>query len=250
MRKFSCLLIGPPGSGKTTAASTAPGPVLFLDVDDKLDKMVNLESKLKSGQIIQWAIKDPISTMSMTRMAREATSPQAKVTQTRPKGYEHLGIMIDALVDSKCVISHNGKQIQVGTVVLDSYTSTQEHLKRLLMAANSTVTISQPLWGTVLTNFENLNNTLLRLPANIIIICHEKPTKDELTGKIIYSPLIEGSMRSKIGKDFEEVYFLEKRVQGGTVKYEMLTVGSSMKACRTSRLLPPVVEPDFSKIYK
>jgi len=142
---------------------------------------------------------------------------------------------------------HNG--IKLDTVVLDSFTSVEEHLKRLLMSANNASTISQPLWGTVLTNYENLLNCLLNLPCNVIIIAHQRPTKDELTGVISYTPLISGQMKDKIGKDFEEVYYMEKTVKQGVATYEMLTVGSAQKPCRTSRTLGARVEPDFAKLY-
>ena len=245
-RYFSSLLVGPPGCGKTTMALTAPKPIIVLDTDYKLHKMVNAEKYLKSGEVVQWAITEPLSEITLARLASFDPGQAAKVTMQRPKGYIQLADMIDKLVATGCVI--DGKKYN--TIVLDSYTSMNEHLKRLLMAANGTTTMTMPLWGTALTNFETVNNTLLRLPANIIFICHEQVDKDELTGKITYNPLIDGSMKSKIGKDFEEVYYLEKTVQGDKVKYEALTVGNSMKSCRTSRELPAKVEPDFSKIYK
>ena len=245
-RYFSCLLIGPPGCGKTTMALTAPKPIVVLDCDNKLHKMVNAEEKVNKGDVIQWAINEPLSTVTLARMAGFDPGPAAKVTMPRPKGYIQLAEMIDRLVESKCVI--DGKKI--ATVVLDSYTSMNEHLKRLLMAANSTSTMTLPLYGTALTNFETLNNTLLRLPANVIFIAHERVEKDELTGRISYRPLIDGSMSEKIGKDFEEVYYLEKTIVGDKVKFEALTIGNSMKSCRTSREIPAKVEPDFSVIYK
>lgn len=249
MSYFSALLIGPPGAGKTTAASTAPGPVLFIDVDNKLHKMENLKDKLDRGNIIQWAITEPLSNMTLTRLASVDPKPGQKLVQQRPKGYTQLAGMVDKLTDGKCIIDYKGKKIKVGTVVLDSYTTVNEQIKSLLMAANGTNTMTLPLYGTVLNNFEILNNTLLRLEANVIMICHERIDKDELSGKISYRPLIDGQMSHKIGKDFEEVYFLEKTVQGNTAKYEMMTVGSTMKPCRTSRKLEARVEPDFGKIY-
>lgn len=244
-RYFSCLLVGPPGSGKTTMSLTAPKPILVLDVDNKLHKMVNAEEKLKKKEVIQWAITEPLGTVSLARLASFDPGPATKVTVPRPKGYVQLAEMIDKLVESECVVDG----VKIATVVLDSYTSTNEHLKRLLMAANGTTSMTLPLYGTALTNFETLNNTLLRLPANVIFIAHERVDKDELTGKISYRPLIDGSMSEKIGKDFEEMYYLEKTVAGDKVKYEALTIGNSMKSCRTSRVMAAKVEPDFSKIY-
>lgn len=249
MSKFSCLLIGSPGVGKTTAASTAPSPVLFIDVDNKLHKMQNVQDKLKRGDVIQWAVDEPLMEISLTRLASAPIKPGATIATPRPKGYSKIAEMIDKLVENDCMIEHEGKKVRVATVVLDSYTSLNEHLKRLLTSVNQTTTMTLSLHGTALTNFEILNNTLLRLNANVIFICHEKPSKDELTGTITYSPQIEGQMSHKIGKDFEEVYYIEKTVQGGKAKYEMLTIGSSMKPCRTSRELPAKVEPNFAKIY-
>lgn len=244
-RYFSCLLIGPPGCGKTTMATTAPKPTLFLDCDNKLHKMVNTEELIKRGEVIQWAINEPLTSVTLSRMASFDPGPAVKVSIPRPKGYIQLAEMIDKLVESGCMV--DGKKM--ATIVLDSYTSMNEHLKRLLMAANGTTTMTMPLYGTALTNFETLNNTLLRLPANVIFIAHEQVEKDELTGKISYRPLIDGSMKEKIGKDFEEVYYLEKTVIGDTVRFEALTLGNSMKACRTSRVINAKVEPNFSKIY-
>jgi hypothetical protein len=227
-------------------ALTAPKPILVLDVDYKLHKMVNTEDKLRDKIVIQCAIEEPLSTVTLSRLASFDPGPASKITVPRPKGYIQLADMIDKLVESKCVIE--GKKI--ATVVLDSYTSMNEHLKRLLMAANGTSTMTMPLYGTALTNFETINNTLLRLPANVIFIAHEQVEKDELTGRISYRPLIDGSMKEKIGKDFEEVYYLEKTVVSDKVKYEALTVGNSMKSCRTSRVLPAKMEPDFNIILK
>jgi hypothetical protein len=253
MSYFSCLLIGQPGAGKSTAAATAPGPVLFLDIDNKLHKMFNMQDKLKSGEVIQWPLEEHLTETTMSRLAnmsKDEVKPGGSMVVPRPKGYIKLAEMIDKLVDSKCVIEVKGKQVKIETIVLDSYTSMAEHLKRLLMAVNQTSTMTLPLYGTQLSNFETLNNTLLSLPANVIFIAHQKADKDELTGEISFKPLIEGQMAEKIGKDFEEVYFMEKRVQGDGAKYEMMTVGSSMKPCRTSRLLPSRVQPNFKEIYK
>ena len=243
---FSVLLVGAPGSGKTTASSTAPGPVLYLDMDNKLHKMSNLQEKLKSGQVVQWAPESRLFSGKLSSFVMNATNPQAKFTQQRAKGYLELAEVIDELEAKDCTYSG----VHFKTVVLDSFTSVEEHLKRLLMSANGVATISQPLWGTVLTNYENLLNSLLNLKANVIIIAHEKPTKDELTGTVTYTPLISGQMKDKIGKDFEEVYYLEKSVKNNMATYEMLTIGSSTKPCRTSRILGARVEPNFQKLYQ
>lgn len=242
---FSTLLIGPPGCGKSTAASTAPEPILYLDMDQKVSKMTNIADKVKSGKILVWTPEEKLFTGKLSSFVTGATNSQAKLTQKQSKGYIKLAEILDELDQSGCVY----KGVKINTVVLDTFTSTEEHLKRLLMSANGVVTISQPLWGTILTNNENLISALLNLKANIIVIAHEQAVKDELTGQITYTPLIGGSFKDKIGKDFEEVYFMEKRVSGDKAIYEMLTIGNSMKSCRTTRELNSRVPPDFGVIY-
>ena len=246
MNYFNCLLVGDYGSGKTTAASTAPSPVLFLDVDNKLHRMENMQDKIKDGRVVQVGIDEPLSTFGLTRLATMDAKPGQKTVVQRPKGYLKLAGIIEQLQKDKCM--YNGKKME--TIVLDSYTSLDEHIRRLLMAVNNVNTMTLPLFGTLLSNFEELNNTLLRLPANIIFICHEKVDKDELTGRISYRPLIHGSMSNKIGKDFEEVYTMIKTVKGNEAKYEMLTLGDGMRTCRTSRNLSSKVMPNFNEIYK
>ena len=249
MLNFSTLLVGPPGAGKTTAAATASkfGPVLFLDMDNKIHKMENLQGEIAGKKIYQWIPEERLFKGKLGSFVTGATNPQAKFVQQRAKGYQKLAERIDELEANSCM--HEG--VKMATIVLDSFTSVEEHLKRLLMSANGVSTISLPLYGTVLTNYENLLSCILNLKGvNIIIIAHQRPTKDDLTGVISYTPLISGQMKDKIGKDFEEVYYLEKTVKTGVAKYEMLTVGSAQKPCRTSRILEARVEPDFGKIYK
>ena len=245
-RYFNCLLIGEPGSGKTTMAATAPKPVLFIDLDNKLHRMTNLTPLLKSGEIIQWAITDPLAMVSLKRLAgTKFDEGRDKFPVPQPKGYINFSDMVDKLTVDKCVV--DGRKI--ATVVLDSYTSLNEHIKALILAANGAMAMSMPLWGVLLRNFEIMHGALLTLPANVIFCAHQQVDKDELTGKISYRPLIDGGMKDKIGKDFEEVYYLEKTVgQGDTVKYEALTLGNSMKSCRTSRVLPAKVSPNFEEI--
>lgn len=242
---FSSLLIGPPGCGKTTASTTAPKPVLILDMDNKAHKMSNIKDKIDRGEVVIWTPNEKLFTGKLASFVSSGTDPFAKYTQQRAKGYMKLAEMIDGLEQNNC--TYNG--VHFATIVLDSTTTVEEHLKRLLMSANGVVTISQPLWGTVLTNNENMMSALLSLKANLIVISHEQAIKDELTGVVTYVPLISGQFKEKIGKDFEEVYFMEKVIREGKAVYEMLTVGTSAKSCRTTRVLGARVYPNFEKLY-
>ena len=245
----SCLLIGPPGSGKTTAACTAPGPVGVIDFDYKLHKMDNIKHLLQNGQVIQIPINQPLSMMGLRRLATAKHETAKDLVQQRPQGYLDFVDVMEAL-EKDCTWGG----VKLKTVVIDSYTSLQEHLKRMIMAANSKSSMTLPLYGVLLSNLEEVNNTLVRMPINVIVVAHEKADKNELIGNITYKAMVEGQMADKIGKDFEEIYFMQKVISGdgakATAKYEMMTLGDSMRSARTSHNLPAIVEPDFSKIFK
>src|ERR1039458_6883108 len=134
----SVLLIGPPGCGKSTAAATAESPVLFLDMDQKVLKMHNIQSKL-GKEVFAWIPEEKLFTGKLASFVTGATNPQAKYTQQRANGYIKLAQKIDELENNGCM--HEG--IKMRTIVLDTFTSTEEHLKRLLMSANGVATISQ-----------------------------------------------------------------------------------------------------------
>ena len=243
------LIVGAPGNGKTTfvaSGGTPQEPLLFLDMDNKLHKMVNLQQKLKEGSILQWPITEPLSTIGIRRLVIEEHKQGGSFTTSRPKGYLQLVDYIEKLEKDKCIVS--GKKVGVA---LDSYTTVNEHIKRLLLQANNKSTMTQPLYGALLTNFEELNNTLLRLPTNVFIIAHEEVTRDEISGEVSYRPLIEGQMKFKIAKDFEEVYWCVKDVKQGKAEYWIDPIGGKERQARTSRSLASnKIEPDLLKILK
>lgn len=252
---FSTLLIGEPGSGKTVAACTAPGPVGVIDVDYKLHKMELIANKLRNplnpkGKVIQIPIDFALNKGKLGASANIKHEQGGNFTQQIPQGYNKIAEIITEIEKTGGI----WQGVKLGTLVIDSYTSTQEHLKRLLIAANGKATMTKPLYGVFLTNLEDLNNSLIRLPINVIIIAHQRVNKDEDTGRLSIEPMVEGQMASKLGKEFEEIYFMQKSISGignaAVAKYEMMTVGDSLRTtARTSRKLPALVEPDFCKIY-
>lgn len=253
----SFLLVGPPGSGKTTALATAAkvGPIAVIDFDYKLHKMENVKHLLRTkenpkGNLIQIPINCPLSNVGLKTLATIKTEQGGAQTSVQPRGYLTFVEFIEKIVKDD-YMWEGEKLFGIG---LDSYTSMQEHIKRLLLSANSKMTMTLPLYGTLLTNLEEVNNTFVRMPIHTFILAHEKLDKDDLTGKVTCQILVEGSMSSKIGKDFEEIYYLTKTISGTGVntkaEYKMMTIGDSMRSARTSRTLDAFIDPDFSKILK
>lgn len=82
-RQPSILTIGPPGSGKTVLACSAPGKKYLIDLDAKADEMVMLQPKIVAGEIV-------VSELQSSLMNDTLLSRAIRVTQkleSEPQGY-------------------------------------------------------------------------------------------------------------------------------------------------------------------
>ena len=131
-------------------------------------------------------------------------------------------------------------------------------MKRLIAHIQGKPHFTYDEWAIVLSNLEEYFYTMKGLlktetrPGfeHVIIIAHETTERDETTGKIQTLPSIEGQMRHKVGKYFEEVYYCQVEVpKTGLPVYKVLTVATDRYMARSSRDLPVYVNSDFSVIF-
>lgn len=256
------LIYGRPGSGKTTLAASMTKlgyKVLFIDVDNKVTSMYNLKPLLESGMVKAIPIKsrlvetnlgDRFKELSVTfQLAKDhKLAPQKKDAQ--PSGYlEYCDIITKFEID---MVAGNKPEEQV--LVCDSFTSLQEHMKRLVLYLQRQDKFSYDEWEMWKTNIEEFIHCHLRLQnyfKHVIIISHDTMEKDELLGKIAILPMVDGSMRHKIGKDFTEIYYTIVEVPTvGKPKYKVQTVPMHRAEGRTSRNIASVEEADFSVLFK
>lgn len=244
---------GPPGSGKTTLAASMTRlglKVRFIDIDDKVLLMENLKSELEKGNIKVTPIK---SKLTQTSMREAILSPKLGLAK-QPHGY----LEICEAVSFYEELFSQYKVAEEQVLVIDSLTSMIEHMKRLIAHIQGKAHFTYDEWAIVLSNLEEFFYTmkyLLETPdrpgfKHIIITAHETTERDEVTGKIQTLPFIEGQMRHKVGKYFEEVYYCQVEVpKAGTPIYKVLTVSTERYTARTSRELPVYVASDFANIF-
>lgn len=93
---------------------------------------------------------------------------------------------------------------------------------------------------------------LQRLFKHVIIIAHEQTEIDEESGRITaILPAIQGSMRNKVGKYFEEVYYTTcVASKAGPPKYLVTTKPIDKCIARTSRALDTIEDADFATLFK
>jgi AAA domain len=245
------MFYGPPGSGKTTAAIEVlrnmpeDKRALVFDMDRKLSSMTNLKPELVA-RVDVWQPTATLSGTNQINVARvERKDDKGKVipgTQgfipPDPRGYLEL---VDAI---NSVISNPNPAH--GLYVLDTFTTTVEHLQRLICHHHQVSSFSQQLWGVFATNVEEFRAGFLSLPGKRILICHAFTREDELTKEIRTLPSVPGQSAEKLPKDFNEVYFFEGR--GTTGKYRVLTTASRRYVARTTRGF--AVEEDLDTVLK
>lgn len=251
MNSFTCGLSGSPGTGKTYMSTlTLPDscyPAMLVDVDHKADKMVVLQDHIKKGKIILRSITEPLVLGTFKERVESLTLKKESLVgklKGKPKGY----IQACDYLNEGMVLAEQGK---VKTIILDSLTRLMEHQQRLIISLNQQGFMTLNSWGAVLTITEELIQTLLSAKANVIVNCHDKLVKDELTGHVEYKPLLSGQMQDKLGSFFEEMYVMKPSPKGQGVDYQVLTQSvGGLYSARTSRRLDKIEPADFKSILK
>lgn len=260
---MNTLLIGIPGSGKTTAGCTAPPPVGLIDVDGKAEEMHNIQSLIKKGDVVIVPVR---SKMVEDTLEYRALNPD-KGPKEQPKGYVEIVNLLNAAVDNDPPFD------QFKTTILDSLSRTVEHMKRLLIYHRAKGRFGKikddkkmedmnwPSWGSYLSNLEEVFAAIAGYyPKGKHFVCcvHEKEMveKDPIT-EVEYTkgfwPMVDGQMREKLAGYFNEVYFMEKqtRIKKGNVpagvNYFFRTMGKKYCA-RTSFELGELITPNLSEI--
>jgi len=201
--RFSALVMGLRGSGKTSFVCTGPRPILIDSFDPRGTVVVErmYPEEVAKGDILirRWwddSTKRP-------RVFREWLAQWEKDIRT---GF----------------LNH------VGTYAIDSYTTFQDALANMLGTQGKSAKLEpgalaqsayQPLYATVL-DVVKMTSTQ---DCNFILTAHTLPTQDELTGEIMIDIDAFSRMRSKLPAMFTEKYVMIVEAGASESKHYILT---------------------------
>ncbi len=228
------LLIGAPGSGKTCFAASFPGPILYLDFDNKVD----------SAALFHKAKPELLRNVDVINLSIGLTGdPYAELQKAIRE------LMIQPV---------NAGTFKYKTVVLDSISAFSNAALRHIMTTNPGIKGRQtaqgsmpdkPHYGVLLKEFERLIPGMLTLPCNIIMCAHLETWKDETTGMIIRGPTMDGSFDQQLPRYFKECWYTYVNDKG---QYVAQTRADMRFACLRSQIpgLPNPLPLNYSELQK
>lgn len=209
---FNVLLYGPPKAGKTTAAATAPGPIMW----------VNLEGPGALGHA-----------------RRVAAQRGTVIHEVRPERTDKLRPVLDSVYQH--VVS--GAEPQVCTVVVDTLGKARDQLARNIGGDHPQI----QHWGEVAKILEGFVVALRDRPVNLILIAHEA-IKDSDAGDRIVEPLIGGATTAKVCGEVDVIAYCGRVEDDDGVRYMgVLTERKGRRAGDRSGALGGARELDLSE---
>lgn len=187
------LAIGAPGAGKTCFAASFPGPMLYLDFDDKVD----------SAALFYRDKPELLKGIEVRQLGRQFnTDPIAEFNK---------------LITNELIPAQKAGNLQWKTIVLDSISAFSDAALNHIIQTNPGIKgmetrqgkmPDKPHYGVLLREFGRLIPGLLTLPCNIVMCAHVDTYKDEATGMIIREAMMSGSYSQKLPQAFKEVWYL------------------------------------------
>lgn len=210
---MSAILWGGFGSGKTLFGGSCPAPI-FIAVED--------------------------GTLSLSK----SDIPYIPIVQDPEISV--YGTMLD-------IFAHADQKLGVfedkDTIVLDSMSKLGNMIKNELLLSAGREKAEFDEWDMLKTRMNRLNNLFIRLPYNRIVILSEAYKEDKYEKELVPMFNLEGSFRSDVSGEYDNVFWFEKKPVGKNTKYLMHTVDCRGRAAKARLNLPAEIEnPTYDKV--
>lgn len=233
------LLLGSSGAGKTVNSMTFPKPIHVMDFDNKISSAVKFYEK----------DKDLLEQVSVTQLGKMPI--KGDVASKRDSRMTAFNKELQKIYD----LQNQKKPLPFKTLVVDTITTlTDSILEDYRMVSQLAIKRPNPDqnsmsdYGLLINHFKQYLTGLLALDCHVVFIGHTQLMKDDQTGSITNEVLMPGSLASKLGIYFEEVYFAKVNTQGNHLW--QTKSDSKTSFCRTQRKLAAEIPANYAELIK
>ena len=174
------LLMGEPGTGKTSLLRTCPAPVVCFMFDPGGEKV--LREEIRQGRVIP-------------KIFSREDYKKPTVWESFDKEFHRL--------------LNGGFFNHVGTVAIDSLTSLSDFIMSYILYKGGRpggVPNRNTDYMPVKSAIQNLRSELLGLPCHVIMTAHPGIEKDDVSGRVSSHPMVVGDLKEKLTIAFDECW--------------------------------------------
>jgi hypothetical protein len=233
-------------------AATFPGPLIFIDTDGGL-------KTLSSRWFENWSGITPASISyetfddeydPKTGLFRKATAVwdiQSFVNDAMDNGPPATWVL-DSVTSFQALAMHVG--LELSGQVAGKGSRSQTLARARADAGHPVPLLTQADFGAEMSVFEQVMDQFTSLPCNIVCIAHEREASNEKGVVLRREPYIIGSsLRGKIAKWFDEVWYLDTDKSGTRILRTQ--PHGLVKVCKTRLGVPDGLEdPTYPKIQE
>jgi len=201
--QLKVLIYGDAGAGKTVFSCSFPGPVFVADFDGKVS-----------------------SAAAHYRHVGES----ARVEQIDYEDYTKRNEMDIPFARWSCKLHELEQAAKTGefpykTVVVDSLTFYADRCMEKVMSDCPGIKGPQKgipglqHYGVLNPTFKAQLARVLALPCHVVVTAHIEADKDELSGEIVYAPMLSGKLKAYIPILFPEVHRAYAETKAGVTKF-------------------------------
>lgn len=248
---FKLMLIGPPGTGKSTALTSLakiPGikaRAIFTDPNFSAGLFPGLEYKYLVPATSRW--KDLIDVATKVNTMSMASLQNMDMGRLEYKQY------LEILGACNNFVSVDGTQLGDATtwgtdtvLIFDGLSGISKAARMLTVGGKPNPT--QPEWGAMMSLVENFLLTIATTTwCHVIVITHIEPEKDEVTGAVKNMISTLGrKLAPSIPKDYSDVVLAVK--QGAAFTWDTAAISADLKA--TNLPIAAGQKPDFAPVFE